>query len=175
MAFGVGLEHGSSISDIKMLIERRHPELQCMGLAESVRKNDLLRIAEAFIWAISIVALTVGGIGAFNTMSMSVFERTKEIGILRSLGWPGSRIFIIVMTEGLILGVIGGMLGCVVGIGLDHLIEATARVRGMIVSAFTWQLCLKALIVATFLGSFGGVYPAWKATRISPVIALRSE
>ena len=75
-------------------------------------------------WGIAAIAIVIGGLGMMNTMVMSVFERTREVGVLRAVGWGKRRVLSMIMGEALVLSFLGGLLGILLGVGM---IEAAAR------------------------------------------------
>jgi putative ABC transport system permease protein len=99
-------------------IERRFPNVsisQASEFSEDVVDLQMMRDAT---WAIAFLALLVGGAGMTNTMVMSVFERTQEIGVLRALGWPRLRVVWMVLRESISLSLLGGVVGVAIGVGM---------------------------------------------------------
>jgi putative ABC transport system permease protein len=125
--------------------------------------------------AISGMAVLVGGLGVLNTMLMSVLERTREIGVLRAMGWRRRSVLGLIMREALILGLGGGLVGILVAFLLAQLMYYAPGMEGMIGASWTWEIFARAVSVALFLGLLGGIYPAYRATRLPPVEALRYE
>lgn len=156
-------------------IERRFPELSVAKSTEFAERTQDIQITRALAWAISLIAIVVGGVGMMNTMLMSVFERTREIGTLRAVGWRRSRIMMMILQESLLLGAIGGVTGIVIGILLVKVIELSPVAATMLKGSFTLGLFIQALVVAFALGAIGGLYPAYKAAGLSPIEALRYE
>ena len=124
---------------------------------------------------ISLLAVFIGAVGMLNTMLMSVLERTREIGVLRSLGWRRRRVLGMVLKESLILGMIGGVCGIPLGLGLGGLISMAGIWGRALGPLYTPRLFVQAIVVAMIAGLVGGLYPAWRATRLRPVEALRYE
>ena len=119
---------------------------------------------------ISIVALLIGGIVIMALMSIAVSERRKEIGIRRSVGAGRNAIVQQFLAEALIVALAGGLAGLVLGLGGMQLM---ARVRHL-PTILLWQPIAMALLIAIGTGLVFGIYPAWKASRIDPIQALRS-
>ena len=125
--------------------------------------------------AIFVLAILVGGVVVTNTMVMAVMERTREIGTLRALGWRQSRVLWMILSESLLLGLIAAGLGIMVGMGLGAGLGAIPGLGAFISAAYTPQIIIQAVLVSLFLGAIGGLYPAWHASRLRPVEALRYE
>jgi len=106
---------------------------------------------------------------------MSVLERTREIGVLRALGWRRRRVLGMILRESLALGAVGGACGILMGVGLAGLLRLVPGTWGAIEPLYTPQLFAQAMVVAMVAGVVGGLYPAWRATRLRPVEALRYE
>ena len=134
-----------------------------------------LKLTRASTWAIAFLALLVGGAGMTNTMVMSVFERTREIGVLRALGWRRGRVLWMILRESLALSLLGGVAGLVAGIAVGEMLSVIPLMTGFVQAHFSIGLFLQALGTALVLGAVGGVYPAWRASRMRPVEALRYE
>lgn len=124
---------------------------------------------------ISFLAVLIGGVGMLNTMLMSVLERTREIGVLRALGWRRRQVMGMILREALALGVIGGIFGILLGIGLAWSLSLIPAVGGFMEAQYSAELLLTAITVAVVTGVVGGLYPSWRATRMQPIEALRYE
>ena len=137
----------------------------------------ILNIIQIFLIGIAAISLVVGGIGIMNTMYTSVLERTKEIGIMKSIGAKNLDILIIFLIESGILGLIGGLIGIILGIGFSKLIELGAKLAGygMIQVSFPLYLILGTLLFSFLIGAISGVLPARQASKLKPVQALRYE
>jgi putative ABC transport system permease protein len=117
------------------------------------------------------VSLVVGGIVIMNIMLVSVTERTREIGIRKALGARQDDVLLQFLIESVTLALIGGVIGVLAGIGIA---EFVTLLIGMPSSIKVWAV-LAALVVAGTVGVFFGVYPARKAARLDPIVALRFE
>jgi putative ABC transport system permease protein len=140
----------------------------------SVSENNLaMQVVKAMTWAISSIALVVGAIGVMNTILMSVFERLHEIGILLAIGWRRGRIMQMILAESLLLGLVGGIAGCALGVAAARLLQRSPWVHGKLEAALDFRLLAIGLLIALALGGLGGLYPAWIGSRMSPARALR--
>lgn len=131
----------------------------------------IMKVLTIFIAGVGAISLIVGGIGVMNIMLVSVTERTREIGIRKSLGAKTRVITMQFLTESIILCLIGGFIGVVLGVAgafaACSIIDITPKIS-------IW-LILLALLFSSGVGLFFGIYPAKKAAQLSPIDALRSE
>ncbi|MFY7949355.1 MAG: ABC transporter permease, partial [Gemmatimonas sp.] len=151
------------------------PGYSAITSGQLVQQNALVRITKAMSAATILVAGLVGALGVFNTMLMSVSERTREIGVLLAIGWRRGRVIRLVLIESAALSVLGGLLGVLLGVLGVTVLEHHAMLRGKIDGLFTGGLFASALGLALGLGLLGGLYPAWRASRLVPAAALRHE
>lgn len=122
------------------------------------------------------LGLLVGGLAVMNTMFMAVMERTREIGLKKAVGAGDGDVLAEVVEESGWVGMMGGALGLILGwlvtVGFNTF---TQRTDGLSLLWVTPRLVIAALVFTTFLGMIAGLYPAWRASRLDPVQALRSE
>lgn len=129
------------------------------------------RILGALLTAVSLIALIVGSIGIMNIMLVTVTERTREIGIMKSLGFTNWNVLLLFIVESIVLSVFGGLLGT--GLGIAGAYGAQMLMKLPIV--FPLELIVVGFSVSVIVGLIAGVYPANKAARMNTVDALRSE
>ncbi len=150
------------------------PEGRAMVASEVVGTSQGFRVARAMSWSTSVLAIVVGVLGVMNTMLMTVFERTHEIGILLAVGWKRGRIVWMVLCESALLGLLGGITGVTLGaIGLK-ILETTPTIRGMLEPDLSARLLLISVAIAVVVGVISGLYPAWRSSRLNPSLALQS-
>ena len=138
--------------------------------------NSTILAIQIFVYVIAGISILVGGIGIMNTMYTSVIERTKEIGIMKSIGARNSTIFSIFFIESGLIGTIGGLVGIVIGASAATGLAFIGRLllkSGLIAAQFPPILIFGALIGSFVVGSFFGTLPAIQASKLNPVDALR--
>lgn len=141
--------------------------------SENVLRNDsMVGLLRAVSSAMAWVALLMGVLMVLNTLLMSVLERTREIGILSAIGWSTTRIMAALVIEGFILSAIGAAVGILLGIGGSHLLTAIPAIGRFVAIRPTAGLIAITAFAAMVLGILGSSYPAWRASRQSPAIAL---
>ena len=173
--FQIKLDDPRRSDEVRQAIEQRWDDLTTVRSGEPTKQDQMLAIYNSLGWFLGIFAILVGGLGMMNAMLMSVFERTREIGVLRALGWRRRRIIGMILGEALILSVSGGLLGMLLAIGLLQLASLSAAVGGFLSGTLDPMLFVQALVIAAVLGMVGGIYPAWRAARLAPVEAMRAE
>jgi putative ABC transport system permease protein len=156
-------------------IEAAMPGARAFPAAERASNNQLVGLAHSVAWGTSSIALLVGILGIANTMAMSVFERTREIGILRALGWKGRHVILLILTEATALGLAGGFLGIGVGWAGLRLLSAMPQTASIMSASVSPLHLLESLFIAVASGLAAGAYPAWRGARLSPVEAIRYE
>ncbi|MFO7684393.1 MAG: ATP-binding cassette domain-containing protein, partial [Chloroflexota bacterium] len=145
--------------------------------------NQVLALLQALLGSVGALALLVAALGVANTMMMAIYERTREIGVLKALGASPGEIRALFTTEAAMIGLIGGVFGLIFGTLLGRLVDWIAH-RYLINEGVTgvgqlsvvppW-LALGALAFAALIGLLAGLYPAARAARLDPVQALRHE
>lgn len=167
---------GTSANDLADTIEQKYSgELSTStSLSGMERMNRGLDTIKSGSWAVSLLAILVGGIIVVVTMMKAVSERTREIGVLRAVGWTKKRVMLMILGESMVLSVIAIVAGLIIGIGAVELLAASNIMMG-IEPALSAYLLLKGVVVALFLGLAGGIYPAYRASRLLPTEALRYE
>jgi len=151
------------------------PEVHAALTGEYAAQMPDLQNADAFFNAISVMAVAVGGLGVLNTMLMAVHERTREIGVLRAVGWRRRAVLRMILKESLLLAGLGAAAGVLIALGLTAMMNRIPYVGGVMKPLWHATVFLRAGWVAVALGLFGGLYPAYRATRLQPVEALRYE
>lgn len=174
-----GANMASAFTEIRQVVRERHgllpaqeDDFHLINLTEVMRaKEDSARALGILLAAIASVSLAVGGIGIMNIMLVSVTERIREIGLRLAVGARRSDILGQFLVEATTLSLIGGIAGVALGLGGAVAVERYANL-GVVLNG---QLSLVAMAFAAGVGIFFGFYPAWKASLLQPVEALRSD
>ena len=137
--------------------------------------GNVVGTVQSALFLIASVAVIVAGIGVMNTMYTSVLERTREIGVMRSVGARGWHVMAVFVLESMLLGGLGGLLGTLGGAGLALLVAALARAQGFGFFAASVDLATIVFVLAFTMavGVLAGILPAREAARKKPVDALR--
>jgi putative ABC transport system permease protein len=142
---------------------------------QAVRIDTSSRLIVTTGWIISLLALIVGGMAVTNTMAMSVFERVREIGILRAVGWPARRIAALIVSEVLAICLLALAVGLALGYAAAELFTSGESNGTLIEPDFTAGVFAWGLAFALGVGLLGAVYPTLRAVRLAPIDALRRE
>jgi len=133
--------------------------------------DQVLGSIQAVLGGIAAISLVVAGVGIINTMTISVMERTREIGVMKAIGSKSRDIMLMFISEAILTGFIGGIIGVLLGFGLSGVVgnfigitPITSVMNGVLVIGF-----------AVLTTTVSGLYPAWHAANLNPVEALRSE
>jgi putative ABC transport system permease protein len=174
--------------DKKALIEKVRREIESLrspkgypwGIAATpiedyVRSTSQIQLAQAMAWLTSAIALVIGTIGVLNTMIMSVFERTREIGILRAIGWRKSRVVRLILYESLVFSVVGALIGIFGAVALTRALTYWPLVNGLIQGRVAPAVMVQGFFIALAVGLIGGAYPAYRGAHLLPTEALRHE
>lgn len=140
--------------------------------------NNILNILTSFLIGIAAISLLVGGVGIATTMYTSVLERVREIGVMKAVGARNSDILQIFLIESGLLGLVGGAIGVLIGMFVAKSIEFIAANQlntTLLQVVFPPYLIVGCLAFAFLIGAFSGIFPAWRASKIKPVEALRYE
>lgn len=133
--------------------------------------TETSRVMTWLLASIAGISLFVGGIGIMNVMMVSVTERTREVGLRLAMGARGPDVMLQFLIEAVILCLIGGLGGIFVGFAATEIIASYAGWPAL----FSTGAMLAAVGVSAAVGLFFGFYPAWKASRLDPIIALGRE
>jgi putative ABC transport system permease protein len=164
---------------VRMMMRTRHKlnynDKDSFGIITADAINDLFQSLTGVIATVALgvtsISLVVGGIVIMNIMLVAVTERTREIGIRKSLGARRKDILLQFLIESVVLSACGGLIGLVIAYGIKTLL---VRFTPVPASMPLWAVAM-ALLVSSATGAIFGIYPAWKAARLDPIVALRAE
>jgi ABC-type antimicrobial peptide transport system permease subunit len=174
-----GRQIPSAIHQISILLRERHhlrptdpDDFNIRDMTEITKTmSSTTALMTKLLMCVAMISLVVGGVGIMNIMLVSVTERTHEIGLRMAVGAEPSDILRQFLTEAVLLCLLGGMMGIVLGRGSSYIVSSvlhwpTAASVGAIIAA---------VVVSASVGIMFGFYPAWKASRLDPIEALRYE
>lgn len=158
-------------------VEAAYPELGVQTQAGALSVvQDSLRISDFVRLGISLIALVVGAIAVANTMMMSVFERTREFGVVRAVGAKPSFLFSLVVLESVLLSLVGAAAGVGLGTLAAGMVNYIANdYLGLSLAAVTPRLVAFAVAVAAVTGLLAGLLPAGRAARVPIAVAVARE
>jgi putative ABC transport system permease protein len=169
----VQLAPGARAAAAGTAIERSFPGTQVISDPQQALRAgaDGTLISNAIL-VIVVIALIVGAISVANTMAMSIMERQGELALLSTVGWSPTRVASLIFGEGIAVSMLGAALGLLIGvIGGGLLVHALGVSAYVSPSVTAWGLG-RALLVGVAIGVLGGIYPAWRVTRMTPLKAL---
>lgn len=187
------LEQSERVADaIEQVFENPYSVSVLVPIAFMRQVDRILNIVQMFLMAIASVSLLVAGIGIMNIMTVSVMERTREIGILKAIGAKSRTVLTMFLAEATLIGITGGLIGMITGYGLSYVLayilssfiqpqhrdtvfQPTETERLSIKPVFSPEWTIIAFIFAIIVCVIFGLYPARKAARLDPVEALRYE
>ncbi len=149
------------------------------AIAESI--GEVMGTFTLFISSIAFISLIVGAVGIITTLYTSVIERTREVGLLKSIGFSNRMVLLSFLIESMLIGAIGGVLGVIVGIGGAYILGGVLAFgpgrggAGSIIPVFQYTTLIYIWLISFGLSIFAGIYPAWRASKLSPLEALRKE
>ncbi len=149
--------------------------LTAMATEDYAGKSFEVSMARAMSWATSTIALAIGCVGMLNTMAMSVLERTREIGVLRAIGWRRSRIVRMVLSEACLLSLAGAALGSLGAVMLARVLASLPAAQGALDGDTPPSIVAIGFMAALALGLAGGFFPAIRGANLRPTEALRYE
>lgn len=170
------VEPGVDVEALMARIEDEHSQLATLADIGDISDVDQgIQIMDAANLGITILAVFIGGIAVMNTMVMAVFERTREFGILRAVGWRTRRILQMVLGESLLLCLFAAIFGSLLAIILTRLIVFVPAISSFITPVYTPDVFLRGLAVGIGVALLGAIYPAYRAASFTPAQAIRYE
>lgn len=169
----VELRAGVKASTASQSLMRAFPGTQTIDdPQQALRAGANSTLISKAILVIVVIALIVGAISVANTMAMSIMEREAELGLLSTVGWSPARVASLILGEGVAVSAIGAAAGLLFGvIGGGLLVKALGVATYVSPTVTAWGLG-RGLLVGVAIGVLGGIYPAWRVTRMTPLRAL---
>lgn len=164
-----------SIQKVAKQIAALDKQLDVKTASELVKTTTELQFVRAMALVTSVIALFIGTISMLNTMIMSVFERTKEIGVLRAIGWGRLRVVKMIVMESLLLSIIGGIVGTIGAILLAKILSKIPAFSGVVDGNLAPSVIVEGFLIALGVGFLGALYPAYRGAQLLPTEALRHE
>jgi ABC-type antimicrobial peptide transport system permease subunit len=155
----------------------------CYSIAESLEGvEDSMQTVQLVLGGIGSITLLVAAIGIINTMVMSIYERTREIAIMKVIGATFNDIRMMFLAEAGLIGLLGGIFGLIFSYTLSFLLNKFAvgfmggiGAEGSAISVIPWWLAVFAIVFSILIGLLAGVYPANRAVKLSPIEAMRNN
>ncbi|MCF0225917.1 MAG: ABC transporter permease, partial [Methanobrevibacter sp.] len=144
------------------------------SISDLASSKDLFDMILGVSYAVSLLAVIIGVVLIINTMLTSVFDRTREIGVLKAIGWSDKRILFMIICESIVLSITAAILGTIIGVVAAEIIALLNVIAGVSVVFTIWTI-LEAFVIAIIVGAIGGLYPAIKAVKLPPTEALKYE
>jgi len=167
---------GTPIAPLRAEIHRQQPSLTTVRLATEFGRVDRnFQLITAVDHGATYLALAIGAVIVTNTMLLSFFERTREFGLMRAVGWKRSRIMLLVIGEALVISLFGALLGVALAFGIVTLLEHLPQLVGYLHPEYRSATFWRALYIAAGIGFLGALYPALRAAWLEPLRALRYE
>jgi macrolide transport system ATP-binding/permease protein len=169
----------TAISQVTQLLRERHrihpdepDDFHVRDMTEITKAlSSTATVMTDLLLVVALISLIVGGVGIMNIMLVSVTERTHEIGLRMAVGAQRRAILLQFLAESVVLCFLGGLAGILVGRGISYLVRVVLQWP----TELSLDAILAAFVVSTTIGVVFGYYPAWKASRLDPIIALRYE
>jgi len=172
----VRLKPETDIESVRKSIETEHPQLATVKTLEDFNQVDRnIQLISAANIGVSALALVIGAVTILNTMLLSVFERTREFGILRAVGWSRLRVLLCIMLEAVVVSLTGAMMGVGFGFLSVKLLEISPQMFGVFEPDYPPGVFRNALLIAFGMAFFGAVFPAIRASLLRPLDAIRHE
>lgn len=174
----IGLDEDADTDAVADAIIAVYPEAQVITEEEILAMMDqIIGIINGVLLALSAISLVVGGLMIMSTMTMSVLERTREIGIMKSIGAKRSHVLTIFLTESFLISLIGGALGSLAAIGAILFLSSFMESSYGFAMPYSFEpwIFITGMMLAVGIGLISGAYPSFQAANVKPVEALRYE
>jgi len=168
-------QNPESLRELASRLQSVAPKIEAAVADDVAQRSSEIRVARSFAWLTSAIALMIGSVGMLNTMMMAVFERTREIAMLRALGWRRRRVIAMIIGESTLISLVAAIIGIVLAIIVVQVLSQMPAAGRLVAGDISLSVMLQGLLLALVLGILGGIYPAWSAARLAPVEGLRHD
>jgi putative ABC transport system permease protein len=157
------------------------PDVQAVTVTQVLGTiQNLVKTGQTMLLVVMMIALVIGGLGTMNTMMMTIFERTREIGLMKAIGASRGQVFRLFLSEGMGICLAGSLIGVAAGtiatlMGDTILKQFVSIMPTVSVGRIYWQAAVLAIVVPLAVGVVSALYPALRAARLDPIQALRNE
>jgi putative ABC transport system permease protein len=163
----------AAVAALRKKIEALDPEIAATPCAEFVNSITQIKITRTMSWFTSIFAIVIGALGVMNTMAMSVFERRGEIVTLRAIGWRRWRIASLIVSEAMLLSILGTIVGIALGIGTTTFLAHWHKTSGLVQGNISLRAIYEGTCVAAVIALIGAAFPAWRCAKLPIADTLR--
>jgi putative ABC transport system permease protein len=163
------------VPETRAVIEKLDKNVSALSLKDHLKSLTEIQLVKAMAWLTSAIALMIGLFGVMNTMVMAVNERTREIGILRAVGWRPRRVMRLVLLEAVVLSLVGAVVGMIGSLVLVKALTSLPMVSGIISGDIQGVYFFYGFVISLAVGLLGGLLPARRAAKLLPTVALRQE
>lgn len=169
----VELDPGARSSAVEATLERRFPGVAVFTEPAAIgRAGANGRLVEQAATVIVVLALLIGGIAVANTMLLATLERRGEFAVMSAVGWSGPQVALLVLLEGMATGLLGAVIGLALGVAGSDLLVGALGAGEYVDPRITGSALARGLLVGGAIGVIGGLYPAWRVTRLRPAAVL---
>jgi putative ABC transport system permease protein len=172
----VKVDKGADARSVQQRIDRANPNLTTIQSAAQFGRADRnFEFITAADTAARFVAVIVGAVIVANSMLLSLLERTREFGVMRSVGWPRWRVVALVMGEAVAISFVGAALGVGLAVATTQILTHVSSLAGILHPTYQSATFLRALVAAAVIGVLGALYPAVRVGFLTPMEAMRRE
>jgi len=172
----VQVEKGASISTVRAAVDDSFAQLTTIETAEEFGRADRnLSLISAANTGGSILAGVIAITGVLNTSLLSFFERIREFGIYRSIGWSRFRVICLVLGEAVVVSLAGAVVGIALGWGAINILQHLSQLRGVLNPVYDAEIFIRSIVFGLAVAFLGALYPALRAAFVAPLEAMRRE
>ena len=167
---------GANVAQVRKAIEAKFPQIATIASENDYgRVDNTLTLITAANTGGDILALIIATTGVLNTSLLSFFERIREFGVLRSIGWSRRRVLLLVLGEAVVVSLAGAIVGVFLGWGAINLLQHVSSLHGVFHPDYQGWIFGRSLYFAFGVAFLGALYPAIRAALLSPIEAMRNE